>query len=94
MRSFAIRGVCLAMMMLVGCSDGGGASSCGIPLPNCIITHGPADGGFTPCSDVAKSPSCEGGAWKCPAGTVPMEQCACHYRADAAEYCGSDASPF
>ena len=83
--------VWLVIAVLTGCG-GADTSSCGIPVPNCVVTNGVAGGGLASCSDVAKSPSCQGGAWTCPAGTVPMEQCACHIRADAAEYCG-DASP-
>ncbi len=93
MRSFAIRAAFFAVTILAGCSDAGG-ESCGIPIPNCVVTSGPSSGGFASCSDLAKSPICQGTAWTCPAGTVPMEQCACTYRADAAQYCGSDAGPF
>jgi len=91
MRRYAILGVCLAFT-LFGCSDNGGAGACGTPIPNCVVTNGPASGGSAPCTDVAKSPVCQNAVWTCPAGTVPMEQCACTHRADAAEYCGSDAS--
>ena len=85
--------ICLVIAILAGCG-GAVTSSCGIPVPNCVITNGPAEGGFTPCTDVAKPPVCQGGVWTCPTGTVPMEQCACHMRADAAEYCYRDAGPF
>jgi hypothetical protein len=92
MGCYAFPAVCVAIMTLVGCSNAGGTGVCGTPVPNCVVTNGPASGGFAPCSDVAKSPICENTGWKCPAGTVPMEQCACTYRAGAAQYCGSDAS--
>ena len=82
----------LVIAVLAGCG-GSVSSSCGIPVPNCVVSDGPAQGGFASCSDVAKSPSCLGGVWTCPTGTVPMEQCACHIRADAAEYCNGDAGP-
>ena len=91
MRFFAFLGLCLAITLL-GCS-GADQSACGVPVPNCVVTTGPASGGLAPCSDVAKPPVCMGAVWTCPSGTVPMEQCACTYRADAAQYCGSDASP-
>ena len=85
-RAFVIAGACLVIAVLAGCG-GADTSSCGIPVPNCVITNGPAEEGFSACTDVAKSPSCQGGTWTCPAGTVPMEQCACHIRVDVAEYC-------
>src|SRR5215471_21665043 len=89
---YAFPAVYVAIMILVGCSNAGGIGVCGTPVPDCVVTSGPASGGFAPCSDVAKSPICQNTVWKCPAGTVPMEQCACIHRADAAQYCGSDAS--
>jgi hypothetical protein len=84
----AILGVCLALG-LIGCTDPTGASACGTPVPNCVVTlaGSPTGGGLASCSDVVKSPICQNAVWSCPAGTVPMEQCACDHRADAAEYC-------
>jgi hypothetical protein len=90
MRCSAILGLCLALA-LAGCFDNTGASACGTPVPNCVVTLGTASGGLSDCSDVVQSPVCQNGAWSCPSGTVPMEQCACTTRADAAQYCG-DAS--
>lgn len=93
MRCFGI--ICLALTMGAGCSgDGGDLRACDLPIPTCVVANGPAEGGFTPCSDVAEAAVCLGGPWGCPTGTVPMEQCACHIRADAAEYCNGDAGPF
>ena len=89
MRGHAISGVFLAVTVLIGCS--GGAGACGIPVPNCVVTTGSASGGLTPCSDVAESPICQDAVWKCPAGTVPMEHCACSHRGDAAQYCDASA---
>ena len=84
---------CLLIAVLAGCSGGGGdLRACGVPIPTCVTTDGVAGDGSASCTDVAEAAVCLGGAWGCPAGTVPMEQCACHIRADAAESCG-DAGP-
>ena len=82
----------LVIAALAGCG-GAVTSSCGTPVPNCVITSGVAGNGMASCSDVAEPPVCQAGVWSCPTGTVPMEQCACHVRADAAEYCNGDAGP-
>lgn len=87
--------ICLALTTLAGCSGGGAdLRACGLPIPTCVVANGPAEGGFTPCSDVVEAAVCQGGPWTCPAGSVPMEQCACRIRADAAEYCNGDAGAF
>jgi hypothetical protein len=64
---------------------------CDTAVPTCVVMNGAATAGGASCTDVAKRPECSNGAWTCPTGTVPMEQCACSDRADAAEFCATDA---
>ncbi len=82
--------VCAAFaFVLAGCGavvtpqgDGGsdaveiGAMLCGIQ-PSDRCAYGSAGGA---CGDVEVPQVCDGGAWHCPSGTVPMSQCRCFGR--------------
>lgn len=55
-------------------ADDAGAECIGRPA-SCIMG---TPGGV--CGDTLTPPLCEGGSWRCPAGTIPVTECACSGR--------------
>jgi hypothetical protein len=78
MRLLRVVGLAAAFFGFGGCSSDGASQCAGAPSSNCVLLIvGSAEGNYNACYDVATQTVCEAGQWKCPAGSVPVEQCDC-----------------